>query len=107
MDVSQTVSLLWLLGLILAALLYAVSLIWRSDYGLWESILYLPTYLFGRLLWRVHFTNTPPPEIKAGAVLVANHRSSVDPFLDGRKGVLPSLYFRPNPTTGSGHSNQP
>lgn len=34
----------------------------------------------GRLLWRVTFLNEPPTEIQQGAVLVANHRSSVDPF---------------------------
>ena len=34
----------------------------------------------GRLLWRVTFLNEAPEELRSGAVLVANHRSSVDPF---------------------------
>ncbi len=70
----------WLLCLVVAGLVYFVRLFLRSDYSTWESCLYLPTYLMGRLLWRVHFTNSAPPEIKHGAVLAANHRSSVDPF---------------------------
>ena len=31
-------------------------------------------------MWRVQFLNSPPREIESGAVLVANHRSSLDPF---------------------------
>lgn len=69
---------LWLLGGV--ALVYSVRVCRRSEYSLWENCLYLPTFLMGRLLWRVHFTNEAPPEITRGAVLVANHRSSVDPF---------------------------
>ena len=34
----------------------------------------------GRLVWRVYFTNSPPDALKFGALLVSNHRSSVDPF---------------------------
>lgn len=71
---------IWLGFLAIAACIYVLRLLRQSDYGLWETILYTPTYLMSRLLWRVHFTNSPPPEIQHGAVLVANHRSSVDPF---------------------------
>ncbi len=73
-------SALWLSACGVGVLGYAGWLMAKSDYGVWESTLYLPTYLMGRLLWRVHFTNSAPPELKGGAVLVANHRSSVDPF---------------------------
>ncbi len=31
-------------------------------------------------MWRVQFQNTAPAELQAGAILAANHRSSVDPF---------------------------
>lgn len=70
----------WLSLLFVATLIYSLQLARTSDYDWWESCLYLPTYLFGRLLWRVHFLNQPPEELKKGAVLAANHRSSVDPF---------------------------
>lgn len=74
------VALGWLSLMLLGALGYFILLIRRSDYSLWESCLYLPTYLMGRLVWRVHFTNSPPDALKNGALLVSNHRSSVDPF---------------------------
>ncbi len=70
----------WLLGLAVLSMVYCIRLARNSDYDWWESCLYLPTYLFGRLLWRVHFTNVAPAELRSGAVLAANHRSSVDPF---------------------------
>ncbi len=79
-DASLTCAAIWLCILIVATIGYAISVARSSDYNFWESALYLPTYLMGRLLWRVHFTNQAPQELKAGALLVANHRSSVDPF---------------------------
>jgi 1-acyl-sn-glycerol-3-phosphate acyltransferase len=71
---------IWLAFLAVVVLAYVVQQYRRSPYTLWESVLYAPTYLWGRLLWRVHFANRPPAEMASGAVLVANHRSSVDPF---------------------------
>ncbi len=79
-DSSLICAAAWLCILIVGSVTYALLVARSSDYDFWESALYLPTYLMGRLLWRVHFTNQAPPELKAGAVLVANHRSSVDPF---------------------------
>lgn len=76
----DAIALAWLLFLCAIAVGYFVCLFRRSDYDSWESCLYLPTYLFGRLLWRVHFTNHAPPELRGGGILAANHRSSVDPF---------------------------
>jgi len=70
----------WCIGLVIALVAYLIWLARQSDYGAWETVLYIPTYLMGRLLWRVHFLNEPPPEIATGGILVANHRSSVDPF---------------------------
>ncbi|MCR9295410.1 MAG: 1-acyl-sn-glycerol-3-phosphate acyltransferase [bacterium] len=71
---------IWFLVLTALATMYAVSFLRTEVYTLWEKCLYLPTYLLGRLLWRVCFVNEPPAEITSGALLVANHRSSVDPF---------------------------
>lgn len=76
----EQVAVLWLASLTICGLAYFVWSYRRSDYSTWESCLYLPTYLLGRLLWRVHFTNAAPAEIKSGAIMAANHRSSVDPF---------------------------
>lgn len=77
----DAIAAVWLLILLVVASAYAVWLYRRSDYSTWESCLYLPTYLVGRLLWRVHFTNQPPAALSScGGVLAANHRSSVDPF---------------------------
>ncbi|MCA9134152.1 MAG: 1-acyl-sn-glycerol-3-phosphate acyltransferase [Planctomycetales bacterium] len=73
-------AMIWLTLLSAVAAVYLAMLLLRSDYDRWESCLYLPTYLMGRLLWRVAFTNSAPADLQGGAVLVANHRSSVDPF---------------------------
>ncbi|MCC6510070.1 MAG: 1-acyl-sn-glycerol-3-phosphate acyltransferase [Pirellulaceae bacterium] len=73
-------AVIWLSLLLMAAIIYMLSQIRGSPYSMWENVLYTPTYLCGRLLWRVHFTNPPPEAMQGGGVLVANHRSSVDPF---------------------------
>ncbi|MFO1066871.1 MAG: lysophospholipid acyltransferase family protein [Pirellulales bacterium] len=73
-------AILWLALLALTAVAYGSAVYRRSPYSAWENVLYLPVYLWGRLLWHVHFTNDPPTELAHGAILVANHRSSVDPF---------------------------
>lgn len=73
-------SQLWLALLVVVALIYGLRLYFRSEYSTWESLLYLPAYLLTRLLWRVHFTNQAPEQIRGGAVLAANHRSSIDPM---------------------------
>lgn len=80
LETSLICSAVWLCILIVGLIAYAWHVAQSSDYNFWESALYLPTYLLGRLLWRVHFTNQAPPELRGGALLVANHRSSVDPF---------------------------
>ncbi len=80
LEAGQWNAIVWLSLLILFPLGYLLLHVRRSVYSPWECCLYLPTYLMGRLLWRVHFKNEPPAEIQRGAILVANHRSSVDPF---------------------------
>ncbi len=82
MEIDSTFwfSVVWLLLLLVYAIAYLTRQIFISEYSLWESCLYLPTYLMGRLVWRVYFKNSAPEEIRRGAILAANHRSSVDPF---------------------------
>ncbi|MFO0941792.1 MAG: lysophospholipid acyltransferase family protein [Pirellulales bacterium] len=77
---TLTPSILWLLLLTLVSIGYAIWLFKHSDYSTWETILYIPVFLVGRMLWRVSFTNSAPEALKQGAILAANHRSSVDPF---------------------------
>lgn len=77
---SSVLAALWLIALLSLAVIYVAVQFRRSEYSLEENCLYLPTFLMGRLLWRVQFMNSAPPELAAGAILVANHKSSVDPF---------------------------
>ena len=78
-DTSLMCAAIWMSSVVIGVVAYSLLLARTSDYDFWESALYMPTYMMGRLLWRVHFTNPAPPELKTGALLVANHRSSVDP----------------------------
>lgn len=77
---GSALAILWLICLAVIVLLYTLKLIAKSVYDFEENCLFIPTYLMGRILWRVHFTNSAPEELQRGAILVANHRSSVDPF---------------------------
>lgn len=79
-DLSRWLAVGWCIALLAITLVYLARLAARSTYNPWETILYAPVYLFGRLLWRVHFTNEAPSALDDGGILVANHRSSVDPF---------------------------
>jgi len=92
--------------------LLAASPIWfafhlPSEYSIWERILYGPCYCVARILWRVeviggvHLAEAYP----GGAVVVANHRCSLDPFFvqlaAGRRvhWMVAGEYFR-NPIFG-------
>lgn len=77
---STLLAVLWLSAILLLAVIYFAVQVRRSVYSFEENLLYLPTFLMGRLLWRVEFRNSAPPELAGGAILVANHKSSVDPF---------------------------
>jgi 1-acyl-sn-glycerol-3-phosphate acyltransferase len=74
-------SIVWLCLLALLFAGYLWHLNYRRVYTFPETCLYVPVYLLGRLLWRVTFTNEAPAAIKSGAILAANHRSSVDPLM--------------------------
>jgi 1-acyl-sn-glycerol-3-phosphate acyltransferase len=81
-------------------------------YSLWERCLYLPVYVVSRMLWRVHIEWSRDysdwsrgdlmltDRMRGGAVLVANHCSSMDPMFvqlcAGRRvhWMVTSLYFK-------------
>ncbi len=58
LDASLVCAIVWLCIIAIAIVAYALRVAYSSDYNFWESALYLPTYLMGRLLWRVHFKKT-------------------------------------------------
>lgn len=53
-----------------------------TNYSVLERILYGPVYCLGRILWRVEIIGSPKIADlhQGGAILVANHRCSLDPF---------------------------
>jgi 1-acyl-sn-glycerol-3-phosphate acyltransferase len=78
-----------------------------SEYSFWERILYAPVYCLGRILWRVEVVGgiTLSQAYPKGAVIIANHRCSLDPFFlqiaAGRRvhWMVAGEYFR-NPIFG-------
>ena len=52
----------------------------RERLSLFQWFLWSIAYLLCRLLWRTRWHNTPSLPAGQGAVIVCNHRSSVDPF---------------------------
>ncbi len=78
-----------------------------SQYSIWERILYGPVYCFGRILWRVEVIGGKRlvDAFPRGAVIIANHRCSLDPFFlqiaAGRRihWMVAGEYFR-NPIFG-------
>lgn len=62
----------------LAALAVVISF-YRSPYTVPQSMLYFVDVMLTRILWRAHVPRQLPIPIGHGAVLIANHRSSVDP----------------------------
>lgn len=72
----------WLfLLLALAGLVaWAVIALRRSPYTLAEAMLLLFAMFFARVMWRGQVPERLPLEPNQGAVIVSNHRSSIDPF---------------------------
>lgn len=78
-----------------------------SEYSTLEKLLYAPVYCCGRLLWRVELANGKKIcEVwRGGGVIIANHRSSLDPFFlqlaSGRRihWMVAGEYFK-NPLFG-------
>lgn len=74
--------LAWLwLSLLAAAPVVIVWRHWRrTRYSAFQYLLFCLTYLLVRLQWRASLPGRPPAPPGQGAVLIANHRSSIDPF---------------------------
>jgi 1-acyl-sn-glycerol-3-phosphate acyltransferase len=51
----------------------------RGGYNRWEALLYGLVYVYSRLMWRVQVMGQRRFAADIGAVIVANHRSSIDP----------------------------
>lgn len=76
-------AVVFLLGVGLAGFIYVISLLrLRGRYSLWEICLYSLAYWIARTRWRVtiHAKSGLLDSLPSGAILVANHRCSVDPF---------------------------
>ena len=78
MDHEAAAIVFWVL-LAAAVVAYAFTWCWRSPYGLWQATVYFVTLLLTRVLWRTQVPPFPLP-LGQGAVIVCNHRTSVDPF---------------------------
>jgi 1-acyl-sn-glycerol-3-phosphate acyltransferase len=69
-------------GLVLLVLAFIAILICsaRTEYSLVQSAMFLLCCGIVRLLWRTTVENKIPVPYRQGALIAANHRSSVDPF---------------------------
>ncbi len=77
---SHTNAAIFLGTLALAMFIWIIYAFRRSPYTIPQTVLYAGCVLLTRVLWRT----TAPPELplpaNQGAVIVCNHRSSIDPF---------------------------
>lgn len=76
-DVLACLFLLTLAGAVVAWIVVAIV---RSPYTPVQCLLLFGDVLLTHFLWRVDVQNPVPLAANQGAVLVCNHRSSVDPF---------------------------
>ena len=68
------------LGVFVAAVAATLICQFRTDYSFVQSVMYLLCWLLTKLLWRVRVVNAIPVAPGEGALIAANHRSSIDPF---------------------------
>ena len=75
----ETLAILFLLACLAAPFLWAGLALSRSRLTLPQGVLWILALLLVRLLWRGQLPRRMPP-VSEGAVVVCNHRSSIDPF---------------------------
>jgi 1-acyl-sn-glycerol-3-phosphate acyltransferase len=77
---AQTAAVVLFLAIAAAPVASAAVWLARSRMNLLQGALWLLALLLAKLIWRVRWDGTLPIADGQGAVLVCNHRSSVDPF---------------------------
>jgi 1-acyl-sn-glycerol-3-phosphate acyltransferase len=77
---AQIAAALLLMALALAPLAAAIVLFSRSRLSPFQTVLWLIALLLVKLRWHARWEGTLDVPAGQGAVLVCNHRSSVDPF---------------------------
>lgn len=76
---GQILAIVTLFALAAALAACVFVLIRRSPFSPAQSVLYAIAFLFTRVLWRLRIAGRFPIASDQGAVIVCNHRSSVDP----------------------------
>ncbi|MCA9145608.1 MAG: 1-acyl-sn-glycerol-3-phosphate acyltransferase [Planctomycetaceae bacterium] len=76
----ETLAILFLLACLAAPFVWAGIALSRSRFTLPQGILWVIALLFVRLLWRTSLPKHMPAGSEKGAVVICNHRSSIDPF---------------------------
>lgn len=72
--------ILFLLFLVACLIAWAVRGFVRSPYTMAQTMLWLPALVLVRIQWRAQLPRGLPLPPHQGAVIVSNHRSSIDPF---------------------------
>ena len=78
--VAKITAALFLTALALALVAAAIALFSRSRFSTFQTVLWFLALLLVKLRWRARWEGTLDMPEGQGAVLVCNHRSSVDPF---------------------------
>lgn len=81
---DQELNVLLVLGLVASTLLVGITVLWllarRTEYTIVQFLLDRTAFILLRFLWHTKAPCGLPLSSDQGAVIVANHRSSIDPF---------------------------
>lgn len=80
MNLTQLAAAAFLIVLAAAPVVVLVVILCRSKLNPLQLVLYGVSYLLCKFWWRTRWRNSLPLRDDEGAVIVCNHRSSVDPF---------------------------